>query len=146
MTIKLNSFSDRLLTSVSFMSFSDILSWSFIRNIFLCLLVLPDSGFSVLGKSSISHICQGELCVDFMWIPQKQFLQTTRARCCSRVVPCVGCACPSTVAGLYLQYSDGGAGACCRYVSASVAYRWVVLMPGLVLAGGCTVGVGKFLM
>ena len=44
-TMTLNSLSGRLLTSVSLRSFSEILSYYFIWNILLCLLIFPDSVF-----------------------------------------------------------------------------------------------------
>ena len=50
----------RLLISVSFISFSEVLSYSFIWNIFLGLLILLNYVcFYVLGKSTVSPSLEG---------------------------------------------------------------------------------------
>ena len=52
MTITFNSLSDRLLRSVSFSPFSEVLSCPFTWNIVLCLFILNNSlcMYHVIGK------------------------------------------------------------------------------------------------
>lgn len=61
MTITLNSLSRRLLSSTLFHHFSESLSYSFVWNIYLCLLILPNSPgfFYVLGRSDIAPGLEG---------------------------------------------------------------------------------------
>ena len=58
MTITLNSLSDRLLISVLFSSFPEVLSCSFDWNIFFCLLILPNSLCLFLCIRCISYLSQ----------------------------------------------------------------------------------------
>ena len=57
MTIALSSLSSRLLLSISFSSFSEVLSCSFDWNIFLCLLVLTNFLFvSMLPETGVRSL------------------------------------------------------------------------------------------
>lgn len=56
MTINLNSFYGKLLISVSFSYFSEVLFYSFIWRVFCCLLILPNSLFLRIKCISIKYI------------------------------------------------------------------------------------------
>lgn len=99
MTITWNSLSDKLPIFVSFSSFSEVLSYSFIWKVFLCLftcLFCVVVLFSyVLGISAASPVHEEVKCP---MGPRLQFRLAPRARC-SRAIPCVSFVWPASVGG-----------------------------------------------
>ena len=105
-TITFNSWSGRLIISISLRSFSEVLSYSFICNILLSLLVLLDSlcFCNILSKLATIPSLKGEaFCGRCPLGPRSTVLPATATRH-SRPV-CVGCTCLPDAAEGWMKFS-----------------------------------------